>query len=53
MRLYIELMSVFTNWLHSKNSYKPNYMIELIEEYLGKKAKIKHLPFHKADLKAT
>ncbi len=33
--------------------YKLNYVIELIEKYLNKKAKIKRLPFHKTDLKNT
>jgi len=28
-------------------------MIRLIEKYLGKKAKIKYLPFNKSDIKAT
>jgi len=30
-----------------------NYLISLIEEYLGKKAKVIYKPFHKADMKAT
>jgi len=28
-------------------------LIELVEEYAGKKAKVEYLPFHKADLKET
>ncbi len=39
--------------LGGNKPYKLNYVIKLIEKYLDKKAKIKHLPFHKADLKAT
>lgn len=35
------------------NPYTLSYVIELIEKYLGKKAKVKNLPFHKADIKAT
>ena len=32
---------------------KLSQMIKLIEKYLGKKARIKHLPAHKADMDAT
>ncbi len=39
--------------LGGNRPYKLSYMIELIEKYLGKLAKIEHKPFHKADLKAT
>ena len=36
-----------------KNPISLNYVINKIEEYLGKKAKINYKPFHKADLKET
>lgn len=36
-----------------KNPVTLNYMISIIEEYLGKKAIIKNKPFHKADMKET
>jgi len=36
-----------------KNPITVNRMIEILEENLGKKAKIKNLPFHKADMKVT
>ncbi len=39
--------------LGGNKPFELNYVIKLIEEYLGKKAKIKKFPFHKADLKAT
>ncbi len=39
--------------LGGNKPYKLNYAIKLIENYLGKKSKVKRLPFHKADLKAT
>ena len=39
--------------LGGNKPYKLSYMIELIEKNLGKKAKYKYLPFHKADIKAT
>ncbi len=39
--------------LGGNKPYELNYAISLIEKYLGKKAKIKRMPFHKADLKAT
>ena len=39
--------------LGSNKPYRLDQMIRLIEKYLGKKAKIKHLPFHKADMAAT
>ena len=39
--------------LGGNKPYKLSYVIELIEKYLGKSAKIKMYPFHKADLKAT
>ncbi len=39
--------------LGGNKPYKLSYMIELVENYLGKKAKIEQRPFHKADLKAT
>ncbi|MDD2524275.1 MAG: GDP-mannose 4,6-dehydratase [Endomicrobiaceae bacterium] len=35
------------------NPYELNYVIKLIEQYLGKKAKINKKPFHKADIVAT
>lgn len=37
-------------------NHKPHGLKEaigLLEKYLGKKARVKHFPFHKADLKAT
>ncbi len=39
--------------LGGNKPYRLSYMIELIENYLGKKANIAQKPFHKADLKAT
>ncbi len=36
-----------------KNPISINYVINKIEEYLGKKAKIKNKPFHIADIKET
>lgn len=36
-----------------KKPYTLNYTIQLIEKYLGKKCKVKRLPFHKTDIKAT
>ncbi len=39
--------------LGGNKPYRLDQMIRLVEKYLGKKAKIKNLPFHKADLKAT
>jgi len=39
--------------LGGNKPYKLNYAIKLIEKHLGKKAKIKYFPFHKADVKAT
>ncbi|HID15561.1 MAG TPA: NAD-dependent epimerase/dehydratase family protein [Candidatus Atribacteria bacterium] len=39
--------------LGGNKPYKLSYMIKLIEENLGKEAKIEQKPFHKADLKAT
>ena len=39
--------------LGGNKPYKLSYMIELVEKYLGKRAKIEQKPFHKADLKAT
>ncbi len=39
--------------LGNDNPKKLNYMIELIEKHLGKKAKIDYKPFHKADMKDT
>ena len=39
--------------LGGNKPYKLNHVIKLIEQYLGKKAKIKRLPFHKTDMKAT
>jgi len=39
--------------LGGSNPHKLNYLIELIENSLGKKAKIKNLPFHKADMQDT
>lgn len=39
--------------LGGNKPYKLNYAIKIIEKYLGKKAKIKNLPFPKVDLKAT
>ncbi|WP_163329059.1 SDR family NAD(P)-dependent oxidoreductase [Desulfurobacterium thermolithotrophum] len=39
--------------LGGNKPYELNYVIELIEEYLGKKAEKIYKPFHKADLKAT
>ncbi len=35
------------------NPISVNRMIEILEENLGKKAKVKNLPFHKADMKTT
>ncbi|ADY74083.1 UDP-glucuronate 5'-epimerase [Desulfurobacterium thermolithotrophum DSM 11699] len=39
--------------LGGNKPYELNYVIELIEEYIGKKAEKIYKPFHKADLKAT
>lgn len=39
--------------LGGNKPYKLSYMIKLIEDNLGKEAKIEQKPFHKADLKAT
>ncbi len=39
--------------LGGNKPYKLSYMIELVEKYLRKRAKIEQRPFHKADLKAT
>jgi nucleoside-diphosphate-sugar epimerase len=39
--------------LGGNDPYKLNYMIRLIEQNLGKKAKVIHKPFHIEDLKAT
>ncbi len=39
--------------LGGNKPYELNYAIELIEQYLGKKASRDLKPFHKADLKAT
>ncbi|MDR4503710.1 MAG: GDP-mannose 4,6-dehydratase [Candidatus Scalindua sp.] len=39
--------------LGGNEPYKLNYAINLIEQYLGKKKKVKRFKFHKADLKAT
>ncbi|MDD5772198.1 MAG: GDP-mannose 4,6-dehydratase [bacterium] len=39
--------------LGGNDPYKLNYVIKLIEKYLHKKANIKSLPFHKADIMAT
>lgn len=39
--------------LGGNDPYKLSHVISLIEKYLGKKVKIKRLPFHKADIKAT
>ena len=39
--------------LGGNRPYKLVELIFLIERYLGKKAKIRYLPFHKADMKAT
>jgi nucleoside-diphosphate-sugar epimerase len=39
--------------LGGNKPYKLMYAINLIEKYLGKKVKIKRLPFHKADITAT
>ncbi|KQC12651.1 MAG: nucleotide sugar epimerase [Desulfuromonas sp. SDB] len=39
--------------LGGNKSVKLNYVIELIEKNLGKKAEIIHKDFHKADMKAT
>ena len=39
--------------LGGNKPHELNYAISLIEQYLGKKAKVKRFPFHKADLKAT
>jgi nucleoside-diphosphate-sugar epimerase len=39
--------------LGSDHPVKLNYVIKLIEEKLGKKAKIKRFPMHPADLRAT
>ncbi len=36
-----------------RNPISMNYVINKIEEYLGKKAVIEQKPFHKADMKAT
>ena len=39
--------------LGGDKSYSLNYMIELIEKYLGKKSRKTFKPFHKADMMAT
>jgi UDP-glucuronate 4-epimerase len=39
--------------LGGDDPYELNYAISLIEKYIGKKAKILHKPFHKADIHAT
>ena len=39
--------------LGSNRPYTLNHLISLIEKYAGKKAKIEHKPFHKADIKDT
>jgi nucleoside-diphosphate-sugar epimerase len=39
--------------LGGNKSHKLNELIRLIEKCLGKKAKIKYLPFNKSDMKAT
>jgi len=39
--------------LGGNRPYKLNQAISFIEEFLGKKAKYTHKPFHKADIKAT
>ncbi|SMP12617.1 Nucleoside-diphosphate-sugar epimerase [Desulfurobacterium pacificum] len=39
--------------LGGNEPYELNYVIKLIEEYLGKKAEVIYKPFHKADMKAT
>jgi len=36
-----------------KKPYRLNYIINLAEEYLGKKAKIKRFPFPKTDMRST
>jgi UDP-glucuronate 4-epimerase len=36
-----------------KNPFSINYMIERIESYLGKRAKIDYKPFHRADMRET
>jgi len=39
--------------LGGNEPYELNYVIKLIEKYLGKKAEVIYKPFHKADMKAT
>ncbi|MBN1824472.1 MAG: GDP-mannose 4,6-dehydratase [Endomicrobiales bacterium] len=39
--------------LGGNKPYELLYMVRLIEKYLGKRAKIRHLPFNKSDIKAT
>ena len=39
--------------LGGDDPHKLSYCIGLIEKYLGKKAKVKRMPFHIADIKAT
>jgi nucleoside-diphosphate-sugar epimerase len=39
--------------LGGNDPYKLDYMIGLIEKYLGKKAKLTYKPFHIADIKDT
>ena len=39
--------------LGGNKPHRLKYLIELIENYLGKKAKVVYKPFHKADMKAT
>ena len=48
-----ELGYAIINLGGGKNPYSINYMIEGIESYLGKKAKIDYKPFHRADMKET
>ncbi len=39
--------------LGGNKPHQLNYVIKLIEKYLGKKAEVIYKPFHKADMKAT
>ncbi len=39
--------------LGNNNPHELNEVISIIEELVGKRAKINHMPFHKADMKAT
>lgn len=48
-----ELGYAIINLGGGKNPYSINYMIERIEHYLGKRAKIDYKPFHPADMKET